>query len=115
MHKTLDHLLAAHFQRPLLEENLDDFQQEVWRRIHAREAMTGSGFEAVLSVFSLPRFQMASLAFALLVGVIASTAIPPTAAQPVSNAVNATGMGIFAANANYLPSATLTAMDYKKP
>ncbi len=77
LHKMLDRLLNTHFREPPQAHQLDWLEQDVWRRIHATTADTTLPWqEKMLLAFGAPRFQLASLAIALVLGISLSPAIP---------------------------------------
>lgn len=101
LNKMLNRLLATHFRESPAGNRLDRLEQDVWRRIHATAADAALPWqEKMLLAFSVPRFQLASLAIAVVLGLSLSPAIPlgkiAHADQP------ALDMSMFTARAPYL-------------
>lgn len=102
MRKILDRLLALHFREAPADRRLDRLEQDVWRRIHAAGTeATLPWQEKMLLAFGVPRFQLASLLAALIIGLSLSPAIPlggsAKADQPLLQ-----DMRVFGAHAPYL-------------
>ena len=77
MRKILDRLLILHFREAPADHRLDRLEQDVWHRIHAVGAEAALPWqEKMLLAFGVPRFQLASLLAALVLGISLSPAIP---------------------------------------
>lgn len=77
MRKYLDRLLTLHLRDAPTDDRLYRLEQDVWRRIHAAGAEAALPWqEKMLLAFGVPRFQIASLAVALILGISLSPAIP---------------------------------------
>lgn len=101
LHKMLNRLLTMHFRGTPAEQRLDQLEQDVWRRIHATTADAALPWqEKMLLAFGMPRFQLASLAIALVVGISLSPAIPLGNAARVDQAVP--DLQVFTIHAPYL-------------
>lgn len=101
LNKMLNRLLTMHFRDQPDGQRLDRLEQDVWRRIHAASADAALPWqEKMLLAFGMPRFQLASLAVALILGISLSPAIP------LGNAVGADqtvpDMSMFTVHAPYL-------------
>lgn len=101
LHKMIDRLLATHFRRQPAENRLDRLEQDVWRKIHAASADAALPWqEKMILAFGIPRFQLASLAIAVTLGLALSPAIPLSKAihaeQPIAD------MQVFTIHAPYL-------------
>lgn len=101
MRKFLDKLLVAHFRDVPFDVGLSHLEQDVWREIRAAQAETALPWtEKVLLALNVPRFQMASLAMALALGLVFSPAFPPNDTTKVGT--NLPGMEVFTLDAPYL-------------
>ena len=101
LHKMLNRLLTMHFKGAPAGQRLDRLEQDVWRRIHATTAEAALPWqEKMLLAFGMPRFQLASLAIALVVGISLSPAIPLGYAAQADRAVP--DMQMFTVHAPYL-------------
>jgi len=77
MRKILDRLLALHFRDARADSRLDRLEGDVWRRIHTANVEAALPWqEKMLLAFGVPRFQLASLLAALVLGISLSPAIP---------------------------------------
>jgi len=102
LHKMLDKLLTMHFKAPATNNKLDRLEQDVWSKIHAASAdMAKPWYDKMVAAFSVPQFQMASLAMALVIGIATSPMMIPSQTN-ISNDV--LGMSVFSAQSTYLPS-----------
>ncbi|MCB2081548.1 MAG: hypothetical protein H6908_03500 [Hyphomicrobiales bacterium] len=101
LNKMLNRLLATHFRESPEGNRLDRLEQDVWRRIHVTTADAALPWQdKMLLAFSVPRFQLASLAIALIVGISLSPAIPLGNAVRADRAVP--DMQMFTVHAPYL-------------
>jgi hypothetical protein len=101
LHKMLDRLLAMHFREPPADHRLDRLERDVWHRIHATTTEGALPWqEKMLLAFSVPRFQIASLAIAVVLGLSLSPAIPlgstARTEQPIAD------LQVFTVHAPYL-------------
>jgi len=102
MRKILDRLLALHFREAPADRRLDRLEQDVRRRIYAAGAEAAMPWqEKMLLTFGVPRFQLASLAIAVVLGLSLSPTIPlgnaAKADQPLLQ-----DMRVFSVHAPYL-------------
>jgi len=102
MHTLLNRLLALHFREAPADRRLDRLEQDVRRRIHAAGAEAALPWgEKIFLSFGEPQFRMASVAAAIMLGVILSPAFPPYAAVRHPSA-GPPDMEMFTPHAQYL-------------
>ncbi len=102
MRKFLDRLLALHFRDARADSRLDRLEQDVWRNIHAASGEAALPWqEKMLLAFGTPRFQLASLFAALILGISLSPAIPLGNTEKVDH-VALPDMQVFTLHAPYL-------------
>lgn len=97
----LDRLLKRHFHEPA-NADLSHLEQDVWRRIHARETKERPDWlEGLLAPLLVPQYRFATMAVAIALGLFAGELTNPPI--PVRG-VSAFNMQVFSATDGNLPS-----------
>lgn len=108
MNKKLEQLLQVHFRQQPKVENLENLEEAVWQRIRARQgSLFTLWFEDIASVFLEFRFQMASMSFALVVGMTASLAFSSVDTESLFTKEKYNSLALFTMKAPYLPTTLL--------
>ncbi len=103
LHKMLDKLLAMHFKSVNTDRRLDRLEQDIWRKINiASRDMAQPWYDKMVMALSVPQFRVASLAMALIIGIMVGSVI--TFDHSTVSANDMLGMNIFTAESSYLPS-----------
>ena len=101
LHKMLNKLLTIHFRNQTDRRSLNRLEQDVWYKIHTANTDTTLPWqEKLLLAFGMPRFQLASLAIAMILGLSLSLTIPPGKFTNADQLVP--DMSIFTIHAPYL-------------
>jgi hypothetical protein len=103
--KSLDKLLEMHFRHQPDYSRLDRLEQDVWRRIRARQDdARAARLDDVIGVFAVPQFRLASFALALALSLAISPLFPPPSPAQAFSPAQAMGLDLFSPHAPYLPS-----------
>ncbi len=101
LNEKFDKMLAAYFNKSSSNNRLDQLERDVWKKIHFRENEEFTSWHnTVLLVFNMPKFQVSSVAFALLVGLVLSPIIALEFKKEVNQAP--LDLSVFKINAPYL-------------
>jgi len=106
LRKTLDRLLSIHFRTEVDNSKLDHLEQDVWRKIRMQAAdIALPWYEKMVMAFSVPEFRLASLATAIVLGLLFSPVLPLPYDASASEVM---GLEVFASNTPYLLTNQIT-------
>ena len=106
--KSMSELLEIYFRSSPDSQRLAHLEHDVWRRIHrVSTEFALSWYDNMLTVFGMPKFQIVSIALAIVIGLSLSPLMPITsAASALTDDV--IGLQVFSANAPHLLTTLLT-------
>lgn len=103
LHKMLNRLLAMHFKKSHKNANLERLESDVLCKIHTIKAdLAMPWYDKMMIAFSVPRFRLASLVIALIIGVVASPVFMPSTI--IASNSDIPSMNVFTLQATYLPT-----------